>query len=50
MLNIRVKITKLMFGVSNDMVLMCKGEMLNHNMDISMLVVYAQLVEDEKKQ
>lgn len=45
----RAKMRKFVSGISDEVVLECKGAMLNKDMDISRLMMYAQQVEEEKK-
>lgn len=40
---------KFAFGLSRDLVLVCKAAMLNNDKDISRMTVYMQQVKDEKK-
>lgn len=49
MANIRARMRKFGFGLLDDLILESKEVMLNNDIDLSRLVVYMQLVEDEKK-
>lgn len=47
--NMRAHMRKFAFGLSNDLVLECKGAMLNWDMDFSRFFVDMQQVEEQKK-
>lgn len=47
--NISTRMRKFASGLSDDLVLECKGAMLNRDMDFSRLSVHMQHVEEQKK-
>lgn len=48
-INMRAYMTKFASGLLDDLVLECKGAMLNRDMNFSRLSIHMQQVEDQKK-